>query len=404
MLSVSRICGLILLCCCVLAPSITAKQLMPPTEQPKQPEIIDYQPESAGLKQALSKLRDQFKELHSLEIRYHNSDSIEEESRYKREWYQLRESMHGLHNNLLQAALEEFLANTIEKAKLGKIIFQSLKRNVEKDNFDGMLAIAKSLYDAGYPDPELRQFYMQCCFAENEYGLAAEAIKTDGLSSDQVSEMLKQFDILAKNWEDELKARQRDAAGEPLPQAKISTTKGEIIVELFENDAPEAVANFITLAEQGSYDYSDFFLVIQHFGAQAGCPNEDGSGGPGYMIKDEFDAPNARKMFRGSLVLATLQDVPNSGGSQFYIPFLPSSVVGRKPTVFGRVISGMTNLANLNRIDPHKKDDKSNEEKDPKLPPDEIITVEIIRKRNHPYEFTRLPVHGPMGTQATNSN
>jgi cyclophilin family peptidyl-prolyl cis-trans isomerase len=208
----------------------------------------------------------------------------------------------------------------------------------------------------------------------------------------QFAQMMQQLELNAKNWQEELEARKRDAAGEPLPQAKIVTTKGDIIVELFENEAPEAVANFIYLAEKGFYDYLDFFLVIQHLAAQAGCPNEDGTGGPGYMIQDEYEKPNARKVFRGSLVLATLKEKANSGGSQFYIPMLPPMENYTKLMAFGRVLSGMQNIASLNQVDPKKKKEEDKEKTEPALPADEIIRIEIIRKRNHTYEPTRLPL------------
>ncbi len=204
--------------------------------------------------------------------------------------------------------------------------------------------------------------------------------------------MLSQLDQLQAEWEAELKARQRDAAGEPLPQVKINTTKGQVIIELFENDAPEAVANFISLAEQGFYDYSDFFLVVDRTLAQTGCPNEDGTGGPGYWITSERSLPNARTLFRGSLALAQLQHNPNTGGSVFFIPFLPAITQDTNYTVFGRVISGMHALGNLNRVKPARNDESEEDKKKPKLDPDEIISIEIIRKRDHKYEPKKLPV------------
>jgi cyclophilin family peptidyl-prolyl cis-trans isomerase len=384
----------------VVVQSVNAQPESQSNEQ-QAPELLDYQPESAGLKQALVAFREQLKIAFAARIRYHNSESQTEESRYRREWYESREPMHELQIKLMNAALEEYLTDPRGKPILGAILFKSLKRHVKGDNFEGMLVIAQGLLDSNFPDPELAGFYTQCCIADNEFELARKSIVTVGYPPKQLDDLLNQVDRLAKNWEEELEARKRDAAGEPLPQAKINTTKGAVIVELFENEAPEAVASFISLAEKGFYDYSDFFMVIDNFAAQTGCPKEDGSGGPGYMLKDEFDNPNARKLFRGSLVLATLRGRANSGGSQFYIPFLPTVVEGQKFTVFGRVISGMHNLANLNRIDPQKKkDDKKNEGEAPKTP-DEVINIEIIRKRNHPYEPTRLPPTG-LGTLETN--
>ncbi len=376
---------LFVLACLGLAQTLNAQPMRQP-EKPQPPEILQYEPQSEGFKKAISDFKEQMKAMHNAQIRYHNSESTADESRYKQQWFELRESIHSLHINIMNAALAEFLTNTESNAALGRIIFKSLKRNAEKDNFEGMLPVAKAMVEINYPEPDMQQIYLQFCLANNEFELARQSVIAANYPAETLDQLLKQLDVFTKNWDEELKARERDAIGEPLPQAKIFTSKGEVIVELFENEAPEAVASFISLAEKGFYDYSDFFMVIEHSAAQVGCPNEDGSGGPGYMLEDEYAKPNARKLFRGSLVLATLRDKPNSGGSQFFIPFLPT-VDAPQNTVFGRVISGMQNVANLNRIDPHKKKDEDKaEQEDPKLPPDEIIRIEIIRKRTRPYE------------------
>jgi cyclophilin family peptidyl-prolyl cis-trans isomerase len=330
--------------------------------------------------------------MRSAEIRFHNSNTKAEVLRFTKEWYEARELVHPLYQNTMNAALKEFQSDSQSREVLGLILFKALKRNADRDLLDGMTPIAKALLDAGYPDPEILRIYTQCLLSESEFELAKEVILSTSPSPEQAALAIKQLDTFKKNWEGELEARKRDQAGEPLPQAKIYTTKGEFVVELFENEAPEAVASFISLAEKGFYDYLDFFLVIDHFAAQVGSPTEDGIGGPGYMLKDEFGLPNSRNAFRGSLVLATLEGKTNSGGSQFFIPLVqPMHMLDRTVTVFGRVVSGMHNVANLNRVDPSKKKDENKKDEEPTLPADEIIRIEILRKRNHPYEPNRLP-------------
>ncbi|RMF38924.1 MAG: peptidylprolyl isomerase [Planctomycetota bacterium] len=166
-----------------------------------------------------------------------------------------------------------------------------------------------------------------------------------------------------------------------MPRALLRTTKGDIEVELFENQAPETVANFIYLAESGFYDHHLFHRVIQHFMAQTGDPNGDGTGGPGYSIYDEAGRPDHRKFFRGSLGMAMTAQ-PNSGGSQFFITFLPTFDLNGQYTVFGRVTRGIEVLSNLRRVDPDAKDKK---EEDKDVPLDELIEVIILSKRNHEY-------------------
>jgi len=84
----------------------------------------------------------------------------------------------------------------------------------------------------------------------------------------------------------------------------MTTNKGIIVLELFENEAPDTVGNFISLVEKKFYDDKTFHRVLQHFMAQGGCPKGDGTGGPGYQIYCECYKPDYRRHFRGSLSMA----------------------------------------------------------------------------------------------------
>jgi len=120
-------------------------------------------------------------------------------------------------------------------------------------------------------------------------------------------------------------------------QAIIQTNHGPINVELFPDDAPKTVANFVKLVNDGFYEGVVFHRVIPDFMIQGGDPTGTGSGGPGYSFEDEF---NDHKVERGALAMANAG--PNTNGSQFFIvtadacPWLDG-----KHTVFGRVTSGM---------------------------------------------------------------
>src|SRR5918998_103595 len=96
--------------------------------------------------------------------------------------------------------------------------------------------------------------------------------------------------------------------------ATLSTTEGDITVELFDADAPKTVENFRTLAGDGFYDGVIFHRVIKDFMVQGGDPTGTGSGGPGYTFEDEF---NQHKVVRGALAMANAG--PNTNGSQFFI-------------------------------------------------------------------------------------
>jgi peptidyl-prolyl cis-trans isomerase B (cyclophilin B) len=112
---------------------------------------------------------------------------------------------------------------------------------------------------------------------------------------------------------------------------------GEIRIELYPEDAPKTVESFVTLTKKGFYDGLTFHRIVPGFVAQGGDPKGDGTGGPGYTLKAEF---NKRKHVRGTVAMARSQH-PDSAGSQFYICFAPAPHLDNNYTVFGQVTSGM---------------------------------------------------------------
>ena len=119
--------------------------------------------------------------------------------------------------------------------------------------------------------------------------------------------------------------------------ARMQTNLGTLDLELFDEDAPETVANFRKLAADGFYDGIIFHRVIPDFMIQGGCPQGTGTGGPGYTFKDEI---NPHKVVRGALAMANAG--PNTNGSQFFIVTTDAAPwLDGKHTVFGRVMDGM---------------------------------------------------------------
>jgi peptidyl-prolyl cis-trans isomerase B (cyclophilin B) len=117
----------------------------------------------------------------------------------------------------------------------------------------------------------------------------------------------------------------------------MRTTEGVIVFELFDDDAPETVANFKKLAGDGFYDGLMFHRIIKDFMIQGGCPEGTGTGGPGYQFDDEI---NDHKIVRGALAMANAG--PNTNGSQFFIVTTDAAPwLDGKHTVFGEVTGGM---------------------------------------------------------------
>lgn len=128
-------------------------------------------------------------------------------------------------------------------------------------------------------------------------------------------------------------------------QATLHTNKGDITIELMEQDAPNTVANFVKLAKAGFYDGTKFHRIIENFMIQGGDPQTKddslssrwGTGGPGYQFADEIHAKNHNAP--GTISMANAG--PNTNGSQFFINTVENSYLDGKHTVFGTVTSGI---------------------------------------------------------------
>jgi peptidyl-prolyl cis-trans isomerase B (cyclophilin B) len=135
-------------------------------------------------------------------------------------------------------------------------------------------------------------------------------------------------------------------------QAIIQTNHGPINVELFSDDAPKTVANFVKLVNDGFYEGVVFHRVIPDFMIQGGDPTGTGSGGPGYSFEDEF---NDHKVERGALAMANAG--PNTNGSQFFIVTTDAAPwLDGKHTVFGRVTEGMDVVDTISELPRDSRD------------------------------------------------
>jgi len=122
---------------------------------------------------------------------------------------------------------------------------------------------------------------------------------------------------------------------------------GTIEIELFASETPVTVENFTKLITSKYYDGLTFHRVIDGFMIQGGCPRGDGTGGPGYVIKDEF-VPRLKHTTPGMLSMANAG--PNTGGSQFFITLAPTPWLDGKHTLFGQVIKGMDVVKAIGKV------------------------------------------------------
>ncbi|MBI3996739.1 MAG: peptidylprolyl isomerase [Candidatus Omnitrophica bacterium] len=132
------------------------------------------------------------------------------------------------------------------------------------------------------------------------------------------------------------------------PRATIGTTKGTIVIELYKEEAPKTVENFIKLAKQGFYNGIIFHRVIPNFMIQTGDPTGTGTGGPGYTFDDEI-APNLRHEAPGVVSMANRG--PGTNGSQFFITLAATPWLDGKHTIFGRVIEGQVIVEQIGAVE-----------------------------------------------------
>jgi cyclophilin family peptidyl-prolyl cis-trans isomerase len=186
----------------------------------------------------------------------------------------------------------------------------------------------------------------------------------------------------------ELSAIVKDQQKGDLPTVELLTSKGAVIVELFEDQAPNTVGNFIEHVEAGTYDGTSFHRFMRGFGIQGGDPAtaSGGAGGRsngGWVIPDEHDRADHRPPAAGRLVMAKqpagdsmIKSAQNSAGCQFTILTGPAESLDGFYTVFGRVLDGMDVVRRL-RAD------------------DQIIRAGVLSKRNHEYRGVRLGQGAP---------
>lgn len=129
--------------------------------------------------------------------------------------------------------------------------------------------------------------------------------------------------------------------------AVFETSMGNFEIKLATDYAPKTSENFIKLAKGGFYDGLTFHRVIDNFMIQGGCPKGDGTGGPGYQIKDEF---SSKLLHDGPGVLSMANAGPNTGGSQFFITLRECSWLDGKHAVFGKVTKGMDVVYKIGKV------------------------------------------------------
>lgn len=360
-----------------------------PAEPAPSPEMQAY----GDLKRQWTEIREQ---LHHLQIDYKNAKP-DERKPIADKFAQVHADGEQFQAKLLKAA-EAVLKTDPKNKEIGDFLAAFASGLYNADRYDEALPLAEALVRADYPNKRIFNLAGKAAFNLCEFDKAEGYLKTAQAASAldlRGERYLAEVPAYKTLWKKEQELRAAETKADDLPRVSLRTTAGEIVLELFENEAPQTVGNFIHLVEKGFYNGLAFHRVIAEFMAQGGDPNGDGTGGPGYEIYCECYKPEKRNHFRGSLSMA--HRGKDTGGSQFFITFLPTANLdgpavdpkntGASHTVFGRVVTGLDVLAKLTRRQPP---DFHSSSKEPPLPADRIVEAKVLRKRNHPYEPTKV--------------
>ena len=332
-----------------------------------------------------------FEKLQDLKKKFEDAETSDEKRTVRDQYVDLiREFEVEIYPDMLDLAAKVYEKNEGD-LDAGEIV---MKEAFNNNDFDRSAEISAKLLAADRNTKDVLSMGAVSQFALHNFEQAA-AIFAEAQKSNRLDLRYETYIDSAKKYQDlwkteqELRAKEDALEGDAaLPRIQFETSKGKIVFELFEDHAPNTVANTISLVEGGKYDGIGFHRVINGFMAQGGDPNtldddpsNDGYGGPGYSIKCECFEDGTRMHFRGSLSMA--HSGQDTGGSQFFITHLPTDWLNARTepdkgghTVFGRVIEGMKIVASLRRGD-------------------KITRATVLRKRPHEYKPEITPDEKP---------
>jgi cyclophilin family peptidyl-prolyl cis-trans isomerase len=333
-------------------------------------------PAAAEFARQFGEWKNLLKEMRQLKVKYLSTPDNEQQA-LEDQWDALVAKGNAILADLTAAGLKAYEEAPNEDPQLTRFLVKLVVDSADRDEYEQTIAIAKVLIDGNCGDNSIYGPAALAAFALNDFDQSAAWNKL-AIEAGSPSEAMAKWGIdpleFKEMWEKEQAIRAKEAEADDLPRVKISTTKGDIVIELFENEAPDTVGNFVSLVESGFYKDSPFHRVLKNFMAQGGDPTGSGSGGPGYSIYCECYRDDHRRHFRGTLSMA--HSGKDTGGSQFFLTFLPTPHLNGRHTAFGRVIEGLDVLAKLQRIDPEQPSE---------VTPDKILGAEVLRKRDHAY-------------------
>ncbi len=344
---------------------------------------------------SIQELKEAIKILERQEALYFHASS-EESFEHKELWDETAEKSEAIYKRVKQEAFTLFLSDYKADEDLIATVSRFTPELFETGELDLCYAVTKKLVSLRPNNPDLKRDLARVGVLTNDFDVAqayaANPSNRETISKFSTKEkvLFSYADELKENFAREIKLREKDKTAN-LPRVEIQILdKGKIVIELFEDEAPETVANFISLIETGIYDGIIFHRVIKSYLAHSGLMSMNKFEPIGYTIYDENNRPDRRHHFRGSVAMWCNSQAPNSGGAEFYIMNVPAPYFTEtNHTVFGRVIEGME-LVDLLQETRTLNEEEKKEEPVMDITPETIQSIKVIRKRDHAYEPNRV--------------
>lgn len=269
---------------------------------------------------------------------------------------------------------------------LADLAYNSLDAYLFFKEYHKAYRIAKALVARGHQRAFLLPLYGYAAFCMNQFYEAHSVLNEAKMFGESLAQEQEAAFELSKLMEERLEAEKAallvDESAD-LPRIEFQTTKGTIVVELFEDQAPNTVSNVISLVEKEFYKDHQFYDINDSM-AVTGSPTNDATGQAGYWIKSEHDRPDRRPHLRGYLTML-VDSQSKLASSQFAFVTRPRPELDQQPhTVFGRIIEGDVVLDNLERAG---KDWESMIQAPDSMigQPDQILSARVVRKRARNY-------------------
>jgi len=366
--------------------AVSAEEAAPEPEQAAPEAALG--PKNQAFDQLFSQWKALLAELRELRREYGTAAS-DRKTEIKTRFDQLVGQGDAMVPQVIQAAREAYAEAPNQNEAPGRFLMGAVEYKSRIEDYESVVPLAAALIEGGFPDKSVYTWAGLAAFATGDFDAAETHLKAadenDAFGAlsvlepdhqlrgieDHYAELISYYKQV---WPKEQEIRAAEAKADDLPRVLLVTNKGEIELELYENEAPNTVANFISLVEQGFYNGLTFHRVIPGFMAQGGCPDGTGGGGPGYKIPCECYEPNHRLHFRGTVSMAHAGR--DTGGSQFFITFTPTKHLDGMHTAFGRVVRGIEVLSKIQRRNPEAPNPPE---------PDKITEAKVLRKRDHEY-------------------